>query len=279
MESELLIKEAESDEFPAFMAFTPKETSDRATRAQYHCDILATREKRNDKEFLVRLTLDSVHKYCVKTGSAFDVLFAKLKGDSESGWGDADQQVTVVPEEYLERQFGGNSNKGTQEEVAAFLQKGLSVILVQVTEIEKVTSLNSFFSCALTEDLLESDACAADWVKNVRSQCTLMKIVGYWAIENSRRLWTIYADGRAYLDGRYLGPEYDLVESGDNLKRTISRGDGWSVDLDAPPEKSLFWTSPGHPTVRWRRVKTADARERLKTIAEKAEKNKNTEGL
>merc|ERR1719433_1111194 len=95
-------------------------------------------------------------------------------------------------------------------------------------------------------------------ILEARFGINLRTIAGNWTQSDFGYIWTIASTGTAFLDGQHRGAEYDLAEQGEGMQMSISRLDGWKIDLEKSTTSHLFWTKPGEPELEWVRVENLD---------------------
>jgi len=89
-----------------------------------------------------------------------------------------------------------------------------------------------------------------------KKQLSLRRIQGRWLVGDpgSEFVVTIMENGSCLYDGRYGGPENDIIEEQTQQGRLIRRVDGWSVDLRKSNKNILVWGYPDAQELLWRRI-------------------------
>merc|ERR1719356_523897 len=86
-----------------------------------------------------------------------------------------------------------------------------------------------------------------------RAGTSVRAIKGDWQQKGTDNVWSIHETGLVLLDGEACGPDYDLSERGDGMLLTISRRDGWKVDIERSTDRVLWWYKQGEEDLQWLR--------------------------
>lgn len=226
-----------------------------SVQRSHYMHVIASRMMGIETVYLARLR-QAAHftdGYFVKKGADFEALMAKLheyKGAAQTS--SEASEIEVLPEMPQTGHFGFRNawSQLTQStflaEQASQIEVGMDSVLGQVTQFCNIPPLVDFFT--ESEDPEQRKTIDA-WLESVRNSLTLFSMSGYWKRIGSPKIWTIFEDGTAYLDGRHRGADYDLFQETGNctLSRTIYRNDGWHLDMDRSSKDKLIWVKPDQP--------------------------------
>lgn len=228
--------------------------SSRALRA----DIITAKQCRGETLYLIKLRedWDSITTFHLKALSEFVELDARLREASRSTSFET-PVFTEIPDLPEQSRLGVRSLL-SKVGLSRFLERQqqavqhyLNVLLAQVSNTAADAHLQEFFSGAKSphiEELLNR------MVLEARIGITLQALKGNWQQKGFGYIWTVDESGKAFLDGQHRGSEYDLMERGDSLRSTISRSDGWQVDIEKSTTNHVFWYLPGEAELEWTRV-------------------------
>lgn len=232
-------------------------------QAQTRADVITFKKVLGDTLYLVRLRedWDSLTSFHLKKLSEFEALDRCLRDTASSRpWGEA-QIITILPELPPQGTFGVRAQL-SKIGMSCFLdrqhediQHYLDVLLAQVPNIAADSSLQGFFSSTRTQ---QDDELLMRMLVEARAGIGLQTLVGTWQQKGLGCTWTIDEAGKALLDGRRRGNQYDLLEQGGSVQLTISRLDGWKVDVEKSTTRHLFWRMPGETEMEWTRVEEAE---------------------
>lgn len=236
-----------------------------------------------ERLFCIRLTLPKQddRKWFFKPYSAFVSLGEALtEGAEKSVWGQQGA-LSHIPELVPDEKFGiqrrlsllGLNDFLTKQQAA--LQSYLDELFVQLPDLAAEPHLEQFFSAATQLDAHR--ALMDEAIMEAGANVTIRQMAGYWKLKGSQHIWTLASNGKTMLNGKHRGEEYDLSEVGSGAQRTITRPDGWQVDIERSSENTTIWCKSGYHDAEWTRENAEQAEALVKKYAAKRaalEKNK-----
>merc|ERR1719203_2027918 len=88
-----------------------------------------------------------------------------------------------------------------------------------------------------------------------RCSLSLSSLAGDWKQEGVEDyIWTIDQRGGVWLDGDV---KYALWEQGEGLNRTITRRNGWQIDIEKSTSERIYWRRPNEADLQWVRASKA----------------------
>merc|ERR1719336_87297 len=169
------------------------------------------------------------------------------------------QEIPELPEKSrlgVRRRLSQMGISGFLDRQHEGLQQYLARLLAQVPSLAADKDLQAFFTSVRSrqdEELLQ------EMLIECRAGINLQSIKGEWQQQGSESVWTVHETGMVLLDGESCGADYDLSERRDGVLLTISRPDGWKVDIERSTDKVLFWYKRGEEDLLWTRAQGADA--------------------
>jgi len=228
--------------------------------------------------YVIRLSLPDrqERQWYLKKYADFAALEGSLReGRDATGWGDQ-RAITHMPELPQDERFGirrrlslmGLTDFTEKQRLA--LQEFLDQLLVQLPSWDAEPLIEQFFApitqmevhkVPLEESIVEAGA-----------DVTMARMKGYWKLKGSQHVWTLEKTGKALLNGKHRGPDYDVTEVGEGAERKMTRPDGWEVDLEKSNINYLVWYKAGHADLEWTRETTEAAEKLIAKYAAKREK-------
>lgn len=210
-------------------------------------DILAGKAIRGDTLYLIRLRedWDSLTSFLLRRLSEIQELDLHLREAQMC----AKMPILPVTRRFSVRRqlskLGMSRHLDKQQEC---VQQYMESMLAQFPSIVADRHLQNFF--APTVSLLDKELLTTMLLAS-RSGINLGTLKGSWKPKGFDYIWTIEQTGKALLDGRYCGVEFDITEQGEGLQYTLSRLDGWKVDIEKSTPQRLFWYLPGEADLEW----------------------------
>lgn len=235
-----------------------EEKQDKMEVVRPKVDVFGHKSWDGQTHFVVRLTRPSKERlwFLKKYGDFLELSRELVKARFNKSWGE-DGGIEHVPELPEDDKVGitrrlsllGLNDFIPKQRTA--LQAYLDALLVQIPDLDAVPHLSWFFSRRV---ILEAQRTVIEQaILEQHKVTTLQTMQGYWKLNNSQHMWLIEGSGRALLNGKHRGVEYDLTEEGVGVDRVITRPDGWSVDLAKSSYDKLIWYKPGHKDLEWER--------------------------
>lgn len=245
----------------------------------YTVHILASRTIKKSTVYLVRLRREADFKmrFFLKKAVHFVTLLEKLQEELELRVGETvfgeRSEIKNIPDIPKLGHFGFRASL-SQLGLSDFLdvqgqkiQSSMDKLMCQVTHMKMGSTLANFFAESLDVDVRAN---ILEWVVEMRAPVNLLSVGGFWRLDGSKRTWVLQEDGKALLDGKHRGDDYDLQETGDpeTLHRSVWRKDGWNIDLERSTKDRLMWVSPGQVELEWFRLPKAEADASLTKVQE-----------
>lgn len=257
----------------------PRAQSENEPGCKPKADILLGKKVHADVAYLIRLRedWDTRVTFHIKSMKDFEELNKKLKAASESETKEC--AIAVLPELPISGSRFGIRRNLSALGVGSFLdrqheglQQYIQTILLQVPNLSADENLQAFFPDEVPPgDIPLHKAMKAD----IFSSPTLAQIKGFWRVPGSDRIWTIEESGRALLDNKWRGEEYDLHEHGTvGIDLAVDRTDGWAIDIPRSSKDQLIWSFAGgeaEDELVWNREPDVSAAAHFKELAARAE--------
>merc|ERR1740123_474158 len=193
-----------------------------------------------------------------------------LKHMTESrGWSEREQGAITHLPDLAEEDTGGMFSRADYAKQRVHLQDFMNQVLAQLPDLSSEPLLKQFFEKVAFAD--ERRGLLDDAIFESGADVNMDTIAGYWKLKDSTHLWCIESDGRATLNGKHRGDEYDVVERGRGFERVLTRKDGWSIDLQKSTANTLFWHSCTFREMEWTRVEKETAGRVIKKYVAKRE--------